>query len=567
MLNMRTFFRQIQYRNLHEALLWTCVAIGIFACLFWAKDTRTTTEKERVFFSSALIDAHVSETVSVGERTITISEGHIVEDSILSEQETLLALRLGYEKAVARRNPLVALPGVDTQGMFQAIRDVRVTRDLLSQQQTQARDRMLIRTSLYPDAFLSAAAQLEESRRAFLESGRAADARSYESQLQRTIRAYRADIARFRDAFSTAVTTSAGTYATPRYLVDRESILNALHTLDTGMAHTEAIAAMRMSCFSGHITDCDTRDITFPTTTATAAQSVSPEAHSLAMTVRATLIRAGYKLDPDETLLQLGANACIVSQKYTAPLFTFETVSTKYEPEYLSPRLVGDIPLVSSKRFETTPFFSYFAAQGITYVPVNPLSYYVCPVSAQDMGRLGALRAIREYAQTARISMYASGDTLEALKKMEGTTPVITDEDAVAYLSAARQLIESGDLSVEDTNTITSLALALRDNSLGVYQTLQNIVFFEQVDIDLNAHGIPLDFSPAYLFFARSAFPDLFLADNVSATGVHDNLFKPNTVPEESMPYIYYSSLPNTAAVQDEVTRNLQLFYSLHAKH
>jgi hypothetical protein len=132
------------------------------------------------------------------------------------------------------------------------------------------------------------------------------------------------------------------------------------------------------------------------------------------------------------------------------------------------------------------------------------------------------------------------------------------------YLTAAETLTRGKAVPPAISNTIISLALEMNDRSEGLYQSVLDINSYERMNIQLERMGIPLTFSPVYLFFARSAFAQLFMEGNPSATGNHADLFQPDYLPADQLPYAYYSAVATTSGLQAEIAQDMTFYHALH---
>jgi hypothetical protein len=544
-------------------IVLTALAIGYFSY-----SQRSADPREIDFFSSALRSAHVQDAVSIKGTVYVVSDGTVTSKGAMGTTEVAAALQLTYEKTLAQRNPLMALPGVDPKAMRVAVAELQETAILLSMRGSGIRDASLIAASLYPVDFLTAVTQLEETRQNFLHSGSDADAFLYRMQLDRTIRAYERDTARYRSAFKQIVPANAEAFVTQTEIVTRQMRFDALDMLDTAASQTATLAAKRNSCVRGAIDNCDISEVLIPRMEVPEVVPVSDSARSLAQHIR-QLFRdpVGYEMEsPDMSLFLLNKSSCIQPRSGTALLFTFRNEPTQ-SGSFSLPLFLGDVNFIPSAQFVGTPYYSHFAASGIAYVQTSPLMYYTCQEADEDIGTLEAMRQVRDLALNDDLSVFASGQekiTMAHFEDLAREGSIITEHDAAEYLNAAADLVGTAALPGPTSERILVLLLQQRDHSIGIFKTILNINSTERMNMRLSDSGIPMTFSPIYLFFSRSAFAALFMQTNGSATGIHPRLFLPNTLSGTILPYVYYSALPKDAATQKMLVRDMSFLWEMH---
>ena len=548
-----------------------CVVVAVFA----GETYTARRQAEESFFSSALRDAHVSESVSIGEKTYVVTDGTVsYQGSPVTSSDALRALRLAYEKSAARRAPLISLSAVEPQEFIEAVGYLQDTATLLAQRQRRPLDALLVHTSLYPTDFLMSAARTEQARRSFLESGSITDAYLYESALRLAISAYHADISRFRSAFLATVPANTKRYATYKNIVGRNDITDALKMLDDGMSDTALVFSKRLACFSGKISECETADVQLPTLIEPLDTHLSPAAIAFAEHIRTlNSDKIATEIDPkSDSLIQLSESACLNPQPSTGILFTFQKmVSLPELPSFRSPLFVGDLIFIRSTPYASLPYYSYFASNNIEYVPSRPLTYYECPETARDQGTVTAIRTTRDFAVSSHLSSYAVGETkttLEQLERKLNSRPIVSEKTAVDYLNTAAALIETGRVPVTLADSITELVLAMRDKSAGTYLTALQVAYYERSNMHLlDLGGVRIDFGALYFFFARSAFASLFMEGNPSVIKHHSDFFPANNLPADEQPFVFYSALPRTSTLEAAIVRDLIFFRDIKLGH
>ncbi len=558
--------------NASPGFVRACIAL-FFVCIVGAVSVGETYTARRLatesyFFSSALRDAHVSETVSIGDKTYSVTNGMVLyHGSPVSNPDTARALRLTYEKSAARRNPLISLSAVEPEKFIEAAGYLQDTAALLAQRQKRPLDALLVHTSLYPTRFLVSAARTEKARRAFLQSGKMDDAYLYENELRLTISAYHADISRFRSAFLTAVPADEKHYATYKNTVSRDDITNAVNMLDDGMSDTDRVFSKRLSCFSGHISECATADLQLRTLDDPSDTHLSPMAIAFAEQIRTlNSDKVGSDLDPkSDPLIQLSESACINPQPGTGLLFTFQNMlPLQNVPSFHPPFFVGDLIFIRSATYASFPFYSYFVSNKIEYVPTRPLAYYECPETARDQGTVTAIKTIRDFVISSHLSSYAVGGpktAIEQFEKLFTSSPIVSEKNAIEYLNTALTLVETGRVPTPLADTIDELVLGMRDKSAGTYLTALQVAYYEQSNMHLSdAGGVEINFDVPYFFFARSAFPSLFMEANLSAIERHPDFFPANKLPADKQPFVFYSTLTQNSTLESGIVRDLMFF-------
>ncbi len=521
------------------------------------------------FFSTSLHNTGI-QNISTGTRVYVVTDGMVTyQGQELRGSDSVTPLRIAYEKVVAERSPLVALAAVDPVQMVTAIQQLQQTSVELAQQQHNPSNASLVLSSLYPIDFLNSFAQLESARLAFITSGSASDASAYEYAQAKAFVVFDQSIAHFRSAFKKAVPTNTPQYATEQSVTGPSDVLHAIDILSTGMAHTQRLFDVRLRCFRGYVDACDAGDVSIPQLIQPVDITSSTGEIKLAQTIRNALLTGAMKLaSTSEPFYQLSSSACTKERTGTSLLYTFMILpSATGTAPHDTPYYVGDMRFVASAQYAKLPYYSYFAANHIPYVASSVITYYSCLESDTDLGRVTAMREVRKFALLTHLSTYATGNAANELRDLEsrlGSSSVVTDADIISYLNTTHSLIGKPGVPQADAARILALTLSLKDNSMGVYQTILNITGFEHTNMVHNRNGITIDFSAPYLFFTRSAFAPLFLGSNSSATGPQKELFPSDELPESERPFIFYSNLRSTPGVEPELKKDIKFYSDLH---
>lgn len=525
------------------------------------------------FFSGALARASIDETVSVHGVTYEVKNGVVLQGD--ERVEDLDALRLAYEKATARRNPLISLAGTDPDDMDRALATLEEAQRELSGVQSDPNSARLVASSLYPIGFLRDAAELERDRNDFLANGTAEAATVYEAQLRLTISDYLNELSRYKSAFERSVPTTMRSYSTAGLLIDRQSSLHALDALTLGMEGTKREYNSRLGCFMGAITSCDDSMIALSHIASSSDPDLTAAERTQVAEVRGIL---GATLpithDPrpitNATIVQLDDTACGASSDML-PLFINVIGHSWIDGSRLAaPILVSDMRLNRTTELNSIPFESYFAKRNITYVLSDPTSHYECPYVENDFATLSAVQEIAQMAASEPLSPYADPNerpAVEAIERRLSSPALITESDARAYVNAAIDLANSPDASREMKNEAAQMMLLLRYTGSGFPDMIDKVAETERRNVfALTAHNVPVDLHADTLFYYRSAFFLFFMATNQSVVGNAGPFFSTIDVPISQQPYLFYSQLPHTDATAQMLIKDLGGYFAAHRK-
>ncbi|MFA7310134.1 MAG: hypothetical protein WC050_04480 [Candidatus Paceibacterota bacterium] len=542
-------------------------ALALAAAILYASERND--REATTFFSNALKQANVTETVSYQGTTYTIKNGTVLDDTITVRHPAMRPiLELAYEKAVARRSPLFAMPGVDLSQFRTAVQQLALRREELASKQKSASEARLVRRGLYPVDFLSAIADAEEARRMFLDTGSWDAAFTYEGSKSVALSTYAADLANYKASFSQAVPRSDDIlFETYTDRVSRAYILAALDTLEQGSRQIKNRDAGRALCLKGFVRKCDVTDLELPPI-ATQLSPITESDIALAEDVRDMYTRTGYSIDTNAPLVHISSSFCFSDPKKNL-LFSFESrVATDDQTPYLTPVLVSDVVFVRSERYAGLPFYGSFASNNITYALQDFLAPYSCTQLDGDLGKIDALRQVHDFAVSNRISTYGDGPDARALAQIERKierAAYIGDTDASDYLRTAHALASSASSTVPQdlSDQIISLWLQVAYASTGAYQELLNGNFFYKRSAIVNREGDEVVFGARSLFLARSAFSALFMSSNLSVTGEHGPLFPTAGTDADERPYLFYSSSAHSAQIREEVMRGMAFYHTI----
>lgn len=526
--------------------------LSSFALFFAEREGRI----DSVYFSDVLEAYRVYEEVSSGNRTYVVSgSSATLGGTAVAGKERLRVLSLAYEKTLARRQPLFALPGTDLTQMLDVIEDVDDVKNRLSSLQTTSRDAQLLQNGLYPTDMLRSIVVAEKARRQFLSTGKKADALKYERALGNAIAEYQDALVRFENAFKKSVPQDVRQYAVPSAIIDRSSTLATIDMLQETASLSLSRYLKRISCVHGVIRACEKDALTYPLLNTVATPPPSSEQIALSRDIMRALTRVPFEFDDalGGRLILLGSSSCMVNDPDGAPIFSVRVVFPGLPESRLAPLNVGNTLFLHAPKgssYAKLPYLKSFVDQGIEYALAHPLIYYECPATATDLGAVMAVRDVVLFATQNELSAHAVGETAAKLHSLESrlrNAPIVYESDAATFLHEAASLTTDPSVPRAIRDAVSELTLAYTLRSGGVLSALHNISTAERMNMRQSAEqGIPMDFSLRNMIYARSALPALFLADNPSVAKEYVQVFRKNTLPPSEQPYVYYSSFAHS---------------------
>ena len=514
------------------------------------------------FYARALADAHTYELVTVDNAAYVVDRGVVTLDGkSISGWRTFGVLSLAYEKALAERSPVLALPGVDPDKLLSALALLKEEQGRLALSQKDSTQADVVRTSLYPIEFLESVASLEQARQVFIASGNATDATRYSHLVKSTLRIYQHDSERFRSAFQTAVPSTTPPYGTDTYIIDYSGMTRAFVMLEDGISKMKDVLRMRTLCTHGLTFVCNRDDIYLPDTDNLPEETVINS--STAEDIPALYKAAGFRLS-DEPSITLSSSSCI--PRNTPPIFSFIRYGAFASDQYLTPLFTGDILFIKSARYESAPFYQYFNDNGISYVPVDPLTYYECPEASRDFSSALSVLGIIRFAKKYDLSPYLTGsdaDKIQPLRnRLLGT--MVHERDASAYVSALRIALPSTNDTKSFHRTLDELSLALSYKTAGLTEFISTIVQFEGGNRLIAGRGVAFDTSARNLFYIRSGFGSLFLITSPTVYNSSTSPFRANGMTKSEKPYAQYSEIKSTPGIRNIIQRDMKFFWDAH---
>lgn len=527
---------------------WLMVAgsVCVIGYATWSlqKDESHHQEQESAFFSAALNRANVTDSVSVSGNEYKVINGKVTNGGqSIDGPLALAALRLAYAKTLARRTPLMALPNVSPDSLAVSIEMLERVQGDLSDIQTNGNDADAVRSSLYPMRFLKAMVSVIRARNAFLASGNGTDYAAYARAQRIAAATYERDAALFTDVYTHIVPTNATDYADAAYIINRKDVLEQMTVLRSGVRNTVERLNVRERCIGGITVDCDTKDLEFgalPELRVFAGSDKPDVEKELFAAITARPVN-GMQFEP--RAVRLTYSKC--TDSYGAPLFAIRTLpQSRYT--LIAPLFVGNMRLIREKDAESVDFGRALLSMGFRYVYSSPFVHYSCLAFPADYARLVSIVEIEDFIRSTHASAYASGGDYQLLSRLEwsiaSSSQPVREEDVRAYMSALVHIPVS---KYDDAlrHAFEELYAEQVDQNAGFDQLLHFIARTEYEDISLMRINIPFTLDARYLFYARSAFLGLFMANNPSVVGPQAILLKPNTVPLSDQPYLRYSEL------------------------
>lgn len=514
--------------------VFTKVALALLLCI--AAASYIVFAHAADYFAAVLKSAHESEIVVINAVSYRVVEGEVYRDGTLIEGESRLpALRLAYEKVIARHSPILGLAGTDPDALTRAVSALASSSAQLATLQDSPLKARVVEHSLFPLTFLRALADLERARLAFLQSGDARDEAAYDRTLRQALDAYRNDLADFSDAFRTNVPLQTPPYATEYAVLTRADMIAALDQLGQEAHKTAWRERKRSLCVGGLTIFCEASDLAL---SGPAPASADPGGTDLSTRTLGLFHAAGSIPNTSNPPVMLQNSDCIKDDK--APIFYMSEHAASIE--YFL--YVGDLRFVRTAEASGTPLYAAFAARGITYAPLQPSSYYECFAAAADAARTEATLATARFAHDAHISQFAQGPEQAALMRLEAklTARPVRESDALDYLNRARDLSRDA-LPASTTAMLATLTLSFHDRSADFDEFVASIAAGETLNVKRAAAGINRSNDAGTLLYTRSAFTSLFLSQNPSIVAVPFT-FRQNTEPRTTQPFVWLSQLP-----------------------
>lgn len=514
------------------------------------------------FYADELGKAHVYEHVVIGNASYIVDRGTVTHNGTpVPRRQSFRVLSLAYEKVLAERSPLLALPGVQPDRLMAAVVLLKDQQEQFARSQKDTEEADLVRSSLFPIQFLESAAALEQARKTFIGTGNAADAARYRSLLKSTAHAYTHDLEQFRVAFQAVVPTNVPAYGTDTYIIDYSGTTRALDMLEDGIEKMKRTLWMRTLCRHGMTGACNPDEIQLPETQSSGEEAV-PDLKMI-REVTALYKAAGFRLS-DEPSVTLTSSSCIPNG---APAtFSFIRYGTPGDNQYLTPLFTGDILFIQSASYGSAPFYQYFKDNGISYVPVDPLTFYECPEASRDFASTRSVLEIIRFAKEHDPSLYLIDSDLGTISvlrnRLLGT--MVYERDAEAYMSALRTALPLTQQTESLRRILDELFLASSYKTAGLTEFVSTIVQFEEGNRLIAKRGVSFDTGARNLFYIRSGFGSLFLITSPAVLNASTSPFRVNTMTKSQKPYVQYSGIKTGPGIRATIQKDMTFFWNTH---
>lgn len=457
-----------------------------------------------LFFSSQLKQNGVTESVGIGARTYTVRNGQS-DAGIWAFQ----AVRLAYAKALAERDPILGLEGTDVDALRSNTDELQRTMEDIALLQDTTDSAESVRTSLYPFEFLHAAADLETRRLHFISSGSQGDLATYMNAYSAVITSGISDSAKLLGAFKNE-TRESNSIRLPGFsgTITTSSSIASLESMPAALRHIRRLVIGRTWCLRGITWICpplatasgiESTQI-FQQETEFAPRSMQPQVRSILRAVAATttydLLYAPVRLEH---------SACLASLPSPYAMEAAVSIRKNFDLLHYIDNLFF-IPVAGTNG----PMPQYLhTAFGLTYLKVNPLTFYFCPYLLSDISTTQAILKTTAIART-----YTDVPNSFRTNLMQGTP---SEQDATAYVQEALIRMRDGTLPEPYIRAIISASIMFSQKSAGLDAVVGQIVYINKHDLQLAKNGAPFDLSARTLFLTHAATASLYLFPQIGA--------------------------------------------------
>ncbi|TSC62227.1 MAG: hypothetical protein Athens041674_532 [Parcubacteria group bacterium Athens0416_74] len=471
------------------------------------------------FFSSVLHMMGTHETVVVRGEALRIIDGKVETENGTAAFPSAerKALRIAYARALARRDPILGIPGNDPRFLAESVNQLSEVMDALVKKQTSAQDASSVR-SMYPIRFLQSLAALEESRIAFIESGSDADELAYRAALSRTLAAGRFDSTSLDRALAVVAAGEEMRFQGFGGPISIRSMRDATRSIETQFGELENQARRLDMCLGGDVDSCypstlvvDRAFTEFPKETPRVSGSARSRIREVTALYAQTTTKRASPVFTDGTPIVLTQSTCLSELPPPYVVLLGGTSPWGIAPIWY----VADIYFSPTKGSDAV-ILQYLAENhDIHYGRINPMMFYTCPDMGVDLAKAWAVRSTAEFAlehpevaPTHRERLLSHGD-------------IWYESDAYAYMRAAlaETPIQRTTLTVREE--LEFVALLWNRNGVGLDGVLASIVRTESNRLDMYERGVPFDVSAKTNLLTRSAIPTLLLSDGQSIDILH----------------------------------------------
>lgn len=463
------------------------------------------------FYARSLLAAGADSAVEIGGETYAIQNGAVYgpgERPVPSVVRSA-ALKLAYAREMALRNPIYSLEGTDLDALRSAIYRLADAGSDLAASQTDATDQARV-DRLYPIEFLTAIADAEAGRRALLKETSWENKRAYEIALAHAAQLHAAAARAYAKDFD-AIESPHFSYALPSGVITKESTLAAVRALESSTARMPDEVRRRARCSAGFVALCSTSDLTIHEPAAPAREDTAssmPESVRWALDVRsraeddAAALRDTFFAMPDTTCTGSFPAPNFYAIHEPTSLFPFPR-----EAWYAGDALFIDVSAAASQRDAET--LRYMEMRGVSYLPLHPMTFYMCPNAPDTAGALFSLEEALRRAQSGSLPMPSiSSGHVSPLRVIDGSE-----------LTRAFTQLAAGNRSSRapaERDAIISTTVMLENKTAGFEHLVEQIAHVEEWEVSMKRAGAPIDLSPQRLFSTQSGFPSILLAYNAS---------------------------------------------------
>ncbi len=355
----------------------------------------------------------------------------------------------------ARFDPQIALAGSDTDGIRKALIPLQSEASMILGSYSPE-ERAKIEPVLYPRVFLSLLPELEDMRRSLIRSPNKEAVVRYNTQLRRTIRAYRDDILLYKQTLASLPALEHST--TLNYLAGTTSvseIIGKLSALEQRARELDTTREKRYRCFTGESSDCTPLSASFAIFVQAPPVTTSEPPTSLTRSlVYRDIVHASFSemLGIQETygvVVKLSRSDCLSG----TPAAYYYFFQSREEEGILSSTAtpLNDLyfyDLKESIRTQKDPpvYLQALYDAGLRYNFQNIGNLYFCPNGGHVLADTATLVSLHEKLKQAPLfaHRYDEFPELARLEKKFTEASVASEEDMDRYFSAVNDSLRNG---------------------------------------------------------------------------------------------------------------------------
>lgn len=436
----------------------------------------------------------------------------IVSISSLSQTD----LPLVYVQTLAARDPLLNLAGNNPDILDEQIRELSDAIEQLSDMQESSVERHAAH-AIAPIRFLSALSDTERARAIFIDTPTRENWRLYSASIRAAILTGKSDSRALARALS-MIRPAEMRFASLGSSFSTESLSQSVLSISEKFNDIEKELRRLEKCAGGSFDDCPGLQ------SITLVKSLPPKDQQLS----AKIARVWETASQGNAWIRVETNDSRCLSTLPAPYGYL--VLTDASGEHISSLRYGDDIFLSALDSGDGPVRTYMRnVLGMSFVPVNPLKFYVCPDVREERGTIRAILATAEFAR--------SRPELAASERDWITRGMLREYDARTYI--ARALAESAGPDRKHVESIIAMFNGLSGDTsdliADITRTLRN-------DMRIRASGVPFETRVSSLLITHSAVPslylmsDLYFRENTSSTRDYTSRVVPYSVLRETVP-------------------------------